>query len=555
MHCHVLGGILLPAIVGAVDPGRPAAGRPERRRLLRRGRRSGRRRCSSATCRSRSTSSTTSFSESEPRWRSSPAAASPAAWRCRSGSSSSALRVLAWPLVGLITEAPRRGARRRPSRRHRGARLAGRRRRPVGATGRALVRPEADLDDRRAWRSPRAASPPSCRACRTTTTTPSPTRSCSSPSGWGRRPRADWRRAPGGAPRARSGPRRRRRRGGRRRRDRRLQPGPPAAGSLPDGGWPAATRRRHASSATRRTGPDSSSLHSLPEFKSPTRCGFPLVRRGAVASRTSSAARLGTDAAARRVLCDALFEEVDRRRLRRAGRGRARRGDGQAPHRPVPGGAGPVDLGVSTGSEHGLNMRTPAPQTPAFAVPETRTWRASGSCPGCSRRSSGGPRRTPGSAPIGRTIGRRPDRAGIAGPTPADDAARSAAGCDRAVERSVGWRVVGGGRRLGRLERAAEAAHPDGEVVLHDLADLRLGEHLVGAERVLDPGGRVDRAGSDEAEVLRQCRRPRAARAGRGRASSPCRATACDRRGSAGRSSSDRRPTAARAGAATSSWP
>jgi hypothetical protein len=30
-----------------------------------------------------------------------------------------------------------------------------------------------------------------------------------------------------------------------------------------------------------------------------------------------------------------------------------------------------------------IKMRTPAPQRPAFAVPETRTWRASGSVPWC----------------------------------------------------------------------------------------------------------------------------------------------------------------------------
>src|SRR5207344_2526398 len=59
------------------------------------------------------------------------------------------------------------------------------------------------------------------------------------------------------------------------------------------------------------------------------------------------------------------------------------------------------------------------------------------------------------------------------------------------------------GRRLGGLERSAEAAHPDGEVVLHDLADLGLAEELVRAERVLDASGRVRRPGGDEAQVLR----------------------------------------------------
>ena len=105
------------------------------------------------------------------------------------------------------------------------------------------------------------------------------------------------------------------------------------------------------------------------------------------------------------------------------------------------------------------------------------------------------------------------------------------------------------------LEGSAVAAHPHGEVVLHDLADLRLAQELVGAQRVLDARGRVRVAGRDEAEVLRRvgvvAQLAQAASELRGGA----RATASDRRGSAARSSSDRRPTAGRAGAATSSWP
>ena len=57
--------------------------------------------------------------------------------------------------------------------------------------------------------------------------------------------------------------------------------------------------------------------------------------------------------------------------------------------------------------------------------------------------------------------------------------------------------------RVGRLERTAVAAHPDREVVLHDLADLRLAEELIGPQGVLDAGGRVHRPRCDESEVLR----------------------------------------------------
>ena len=64
--------------------------------------------------------------------------------------------------------------------------------------------------------------------------------------------------------------------------------------------------------------------------------------------------------------------------------------------------------------------------------------------------------------------------------------------------------------------RAAVAAHAHGKVVLHDLADLRLGQELVRAKRVLDAGGRVGRPGGDEPRYCgvsassRSSRRPRA---------------------------------------------
>src|SRR3954471_16388823 len=141
-------------------------------------------------------------------------------------------------------------------------------------------------------------------------------------------------------------------------------------------------------------------------------------------------------------------------------------------------------------------MRTPAPQTPAFAVPETRMWRASGSCPG---KGCGPPDSTSGcrAGPFGRSgptgSAHRPtDRAPDAHPTRRN---RAHAGHDRAATERRGARNRALRRTVrrgfGRLERAAEPAHPDGEVVLHDLPHLRLGQELVGAERVLDAGRRV----------------------------------------------------------------
>src|SRR6476661_4004639 len=53
------------------------------------------------------------------------------------------------------------------------------------------------------------------------------------------------------------------------------------------------------------------------------------------------------------------------------------------------------------------------------------------------------------------------------------------------------------------VEGAADPAHADREVVLHDLANLGLAQRLVGTQGVLDARGRVLDAAADQAEVLR----------------------------------------------------
>ena len=197
------------------------------------------------------------------------------------------LRVLAWPLVGLITDGARRGDRSAAHGRDRGRGLAGRRRRRRGASG----PPPAGSASRCSGRplaltvaaSGLATVVP---ACPTTTTTRSPTRSCSSRSGSGLA-------ALGATARATPAP-------GGRRPDAAAawEPSPPVRSSSaivgfnlvrqppavsPDGGWPAATRRRSGSwtrSATRRPARISSST-ACPTSSQATRSGFPLVRRGA----------------------------------------------------------------------------------------------------------------------------------------------------------------------------------------------------------------------------------------------------------------------------------
>ena len=97
--------------------------------------------------------------------------------------------------------------------------------------------------------------------------------------------------------------------------------------------------------------------------------------------------------------------------------------------------------------------------------------------------------------PLGRT---RPGGAVRAahGHRPAADVGRR----DRSFGAVLVRAAAGGARREG----TAVAAHPHGEVVLHDLPDLRLRQELVGAKRVLDARGRIGRPGGDETQVLRR---------------------------------------------------
>ena len=74
-----------------------------------------------------------------------------------------------------------------------------------------------------------------------------------------------------------------------------------------------------------------------------------------------------------------------------------------------------------------------------------------------------------------------------------------------------------------------KAAHPHREVVLHDLADLRLAQDVIGPEGVLDPRGRGWPRRTTSGPGTAACRRRRAARAGRGPASWPSRGTASGR--------------------------
>ena len=139
-------------------------------------------------------------------------------------------------------------------------------------------------------------------------------------------------------------------------------------------------------------------------------------------------------------------------------------------------------------------------------------------------------------------------RRGFRGRQPASSSAAvvrqlrlSSVGATAAHDGSTGW-------------RDGQPAHPEGEVVLHHLADLWLVEEVVGAQRVLDARGGVARGRATRPKYA-ACRPRHGARAARGRAWWRCRGRACGRRARAGRSWSGRRPTAGPAGAATSSWP
>ena len=102
-------------------------------------------------------------------------------------------RVVGWPLVGLITDAPG-GGDRRGQRGDGAGSVADACRARSGRRGRPLARRHRHLERRRLWPSWRPPSRPSWQASRTTTTTRSWTRSSSSSSRW-RRPR--WREAAG----------------------------------------------------------------------------------------------------------------------------------------------------------------------------------------------------------------------------------------------------------------------------------------------------------------------------------------------------------------------
>ena len=275
-------------------------------------------------------------------WR---AAASRRRSASRPGSPIVGLRVLGWPLTGLHHR--RRRSRRCCPRRSSWSSPSGvagssggpdRRGSAERADRRPLARARARLDDRSLWRSARRASRRSSSASRTTTTTRSPTRWCSSSSGWASRPSSGCGTAArtGRAPRPRARPRssaaaivvalvgwnlvRQ----------------PPAVS--PDGGWPggdAAAERVLEVVGGPARGPVA--LESLPDVQ--------VGRRGALPARPSRRgsspdavrhARAGRPSPATSILCDQLFHERDRRRLRRPGRGRggrARRSHA-APDRP-----------------------------------------------------------------------------------------------------------------------------------------------------------------------------------------------------------------------------
>ena len=125
-----------------------------------------------------------------------------------------------------------------------------------------------------------------------------------------------------------------------------------------------------------------------------------------------------------------------------------------------------------------------------------------------------------------------------------------------AAEGPPGGPVSPVANRLGGLEGPPEAAHPDGAVVLHDLADLGLAQQVVGAEERTPrgPSGwwRRRRRGPGTGGCRRRLRKLAETAE---QACGLCPGTACGRRGSSGKWSSGRHRTAEQAAAATSSWP
>ena len=158
---------------------------------------------------------------------------------------------------------------------------------------------------------------------------------------------------------------------------------PPAV--HPDGGFPGADR---AAARIVAAGGRELTLRSLPDFKSTEAYGYPLVRAGA---SVTVDARERTRRAGRRDARDhlrRLVRDRHRRAMRWSGRGRRRAaGPVRGAGRSIRGGPWTNDLGVSRGvltrvTAPAAESRTPAPQTPAFAVPETRIVEGEpGSCP------------------------------------------------------------------------------------------------------------------------------------------------------------------------------
>ena len=123
--------------------------------------------------------------------------------------------------------------------------------------------------------------------------------------------------------------------------------------------------------------------------------------------------------------------------------------------------------------EAAAKSRTPA-RRPAFAVPRTRTWRPYRVVPLEDLRRAR--YRLPASGwLVGLAAPRTRHRPGVATRRPPRGGA-VALGCSGSVGPSVLVRLGDDGVRS-RGRSPTEAAHPDGEVVLHDLADLRLGQH------------------------------------------------------------------------------
>src|SRR3954464_7958037 len=148
-------------------------------------------------------------------------------------------------------------------------------------------------------------------------------------------------------------------------------------------------------------------------------------------------------------------------------------------------------------------MRTPAPAGRRSLSPRPGTWRDVRAVPWSvlrtTRRAGRRTRRWSNRAiprrrsraPIHRGC-RDPGRAAHRGLATVDAARGGHRAPDAVAHARAAAADVGVGPR--------EAADPNGQVVLHDLTHLRLRQGLVGAQRVLDAGGRVLGADGDDPE-------------------------------------------------------